>query len=216
MKRKRIVLLILLVILLSLAIAIVIKAILPKDNITEPAKPVIYLYPKEVIQIEVELEYDGELTCTYPKYEKRWSVLAKPNGTIINIKDGREYSYLFWEGKCDFTWNIEEGFVIEGENTLDFLQEKLEFMGLTPKEYNEFIVYWLPMMQENKYNLIYFSKEEYEEIAKLNIEPQPDSILRVFMVYKALDSPIDIPEQELESFIRKGFCVIEWGGTEIK
>lgn len=70
-------------------------------------------------------------------------------------------------------------------------------------------------MQDNKYNLVYFAEEEYEEIAELLIDPQPDSILRVFMVYRALDMPIDIEEQELEPFEREGFTVVEWGGTEI-
>jgi hypothetical protein len=41
-------------------------------------------------------------------------------------------------------------------------------------------------------------------------------MLRVFMVWKKLDKKIDIPEQKIEKFNRKGFSVIEWGGTEIK
>jgi hypothetical protein len=89
-------------------------------------------------------------------------------------------------------------------------------MGLTPKEYNEFIVYWLPQMQGNKYNLIHFEGEKYEEIAKLNITPKPDSLLRIFMVYKALDKPVKVEEQKVISFKREGFTVVEWGGTEIK
>ena len=41
-------------------------------------------------------------------------------------------------------------------------------------------------------------------------------ILRVLMLFKSLDNPIDIKEQELESFVRSGFTVVEWGGTEVK
>lgn len=216
MKRKHVIISILSAILLSIVIVtIYVKVILFKTEEIYYEKPVIYLYPEVASEIEIKLDYDGDLIFTYPKYEGAWNVLANSDGTIFDLDDGREYSYLFWEGKSDFIWNIEEGFVVEGIKTLEFLQEKLEYMGLNAKEYNEFIVYWLPRMQENKYNLIYFAKEEYEDIAKLNIKPKPDSILRVFMVYKALDNPIDIPEQELDSFNRKGFSVIEWGGTEI-
>ena len=111
---------------------------------------------------------------------------------------------------------MSEGFVVKGEDTKEFLQEKLEYMGLTAKEYNEFIVYWLPKLQENKYNLIYFAGEEYNENAKLEITPTPDSILRVMMVYKPLDKHIEIKEQKLEKWERKGFAVVEWGGTEVK
>lgn len=52
-------------------------------------------------------------------------------------------------------------------------------MGLTPKEYNEFIVYWLPQMQKNKYNYITFQNEAYTGSAVLNINPKSDSMLRV-------------------------------------
>lgn len=135
---------------------------------------------------------------------------------MINIEDGREYSYLYWEGRSKEEWEMSEGFVVKGEDTKEFLQEKLEYMGLTAKEYNEFIVYWLPKLQENKYNLIYFAGEEYDENAKLEITPTPDSILRVMMVYKPLDKPIEIKEQKLEKWERKGFAVVEWGGTEVK
>lgn len=180
------------------------------------SKPVIYLYPTEEQVINVNLEFDGDLICTYPEYNDGWEVVAKPNGILTNLSDSKEYSYLFWEGVYDNNWDIKEGFVVEGEKTAEFLQEKLKDMGLLPKEYNEFIVYWLPHMKDNKYNLIHFAKQKYEELAKLEITPKPDSILRLFMVYKPLDKYIEIKEQEISQFKRTGFTVIEWGGTELK
>jgi len=96
------------------------------------------------------------------------------------------------------------------------LQEKLAFLGLTPQEFNEFIVYWLPLMNNNKYNLITFAGIAYEEIAPMHITPNPDSVLRVFMVFKSLDSFMEVQPQELKSFKRKGCAVVEWGGTELK
>ncbi|WP_346876729.1 MULTISPECIES: hypothetical protein [unclassified Clostridium] len=179
-------------------------------------KPVIYLYPTSEQSVSVKLDYNGELTCTYPEYKDGWNVIAEPDGTLTNIGDKRKYSYLYWEGISKNQWDMSKGFVVKGEDTEEFLQEKLEYMGLTPREYNEFIVYWLPIMQENKYNLITFAGEDYENIAELNITPKPDSILRVMMLFKSLDKPIEIEEQEVKSFERKGFTVIEWGGTEVK
>ena len=96
------------------------------------------------------------------------------------------------------------------------MQNTLEKIGLTPKEYNEFIVFWYPKMKDNKYNLIKFAEEEYTKTAPLTINPRPDSMLRVFMVYKPLDNFINIKPQEIKPFIREGFTVVEWGGTEIK
>jgi hypothetical protein len=178
-------------------------------------KPVIYLYPTSEQDISVKLDFKGKLTCTYPEYEGEWKVKAQPNGTLTNISDKKEYSYLYWEGISNNKWDMSKGFVVKGTDTRKFLQEKLEYLGLTPKEYNEFIVYWLPIMQENNYNLITFAGKEYEDIAALKITPEPDSILRVMMVFKPLSTPVDVAPQELKPFIRKGFSVIEWGGTEV-
>ena len=178
-------------------------------------KPVIYLYPEGTTNVSVELEYDGDLAVTYPAYDNGWNVTAEPDGTLTNHADGREYSYLFWEGEGYGEMDFSEGFVVKGEDTVSFLQDKLSEMGMTPREYNEFIVYWLPYMQDNAYNLISFQWENYDESAKLNITPEPDNMLRVFMAFKALEEPIDIPEQNLPTLQRDGFTVVEWGGTEV-
>jgi len=178
-------------------------------------KPVIYLYPTSEQIVSVKLDYKGKLTCTYPEYKDEWKVKAKPNGTLTNIEDNREYSYLYWEGISNNKWDMSKGFVVKGSETVKFLQEKLEYLGLTPREYNEFIVYWLPIMKENKYNLITFAGEDYENIAGLNITPRPDSILRIMMVFKPLNKYIKVEEQELKPFTRKGFTVVEWGGTQV-
>lgn len=89
-----------------------------------------------------------------------------PDGTLYDRFDGREYSYLFWEGTCPGAYDLSKGFVVKGEDTKDFLQEKLAFLGLTPREYNEFIVYWMPLMQDHPYNLISFQQEAYTDLAR--------------------------------------------------
>ena len=179
-------------------------------------KPVIYLYPTEQTDVSVNLTLNGEFTCTYPEIGNGWQVTAQPDGTLTNLKDGREYSYLYWEGELNESYDMSQGFVVKGSDTAAFLQEKLSYMGLTPREYNEFIVYWLPLMQENPYNLITFQGDKYTSQAPLDIQPKPDSVLRVMMAYKPLDKPVDIPEQKLEQFERHGFAVVEWGGCEVR
>lgn len=179
-------------------------------------KPVIYLYPQKETNVNVKLDYNGELTITYPEYkEDGWDVTAQPDGTLTDLETGKEYSYLFWEGVDNIDYDMSEGFVVEGEDTAEFLQEKLSYMGLTPREYNEFIVFWLPKMKDNKYNLIKFQGTQYTDNAKLTVSPKPDSELRIFMTWKALDEKIEIPTQILSTFQRKGFAVVEWGGMEL-
>lgn len=174
-------------------------------------KPVIYLYPQYEQEVNVKLDLDGKFTFTYPEYNNGWTVTAKPDGTIIS--DGKEYSYLFWEGEMtSFKPDFKEGFVVKGSESAEFLRATLEKMGLTPREYNEFIVYWVPKLQKNEYNKVYFALEEYEECARLDITPKPDSVLRVFMVYEKADKDVVLPKQELKPFERNGFTVIEWGG----
>ncbi len=180
------------------------------------AKPVIYLYPETEIEVSVRLDFSGKLTCTYPAYNDGWKVLAKPDGTLLVPDTGREYSYLFWEGVTDTEYDMSEGYVVEGEKTAAFLERVLSEMGLVPREYNEFIVYWLPKMQNNAYNLITFQKEAYTDSAKLEITPEPDSLLRIFMVYKPLAEPVQVKEPVIVPFERVGFTVVEWGGSEIK
>ena len=178
-------------------------------------KPVIYLYPEKETEVSVKLDFDGKLAYTYPALNNGWNVLAKPDGTLTNLADGSTHYYLFWEGTARPEWTYEKGFVVKGSETESFLRENLAKMGLTPREYNDFITYWVPKMQENPYNLISFSGEEYSEIAKLTVNPKPDSVIRIHMMWKALDEPIEIEPQVLPVYKREGFTLVEWGGTEL-
>ena len=181
-----------------------------------PAKPVIYLYPEQTTEVAVQLDYvTGELTCTYPAYNDGWTVTAAPDGTLTDA-NGQTYNYLYWEGEGTEPYDFAEGFCIAGTDTAAFLEGALAQLGLTRREANEFIVYWLPQMEVNPYNLITFQQEAYTDAAKLTVTPAPDSVLRVFMAWKPLQKPVDIPAQTLPAFERHGFAVIEWGGTQLK
>ena len=103
-----------------------------------------------------------------------------------------------------------------GEDTAAFLEGALEQLGLTEREANEFIVYWLPRMEGNAYNLVSFQNEAYTDSAALTIDPAPDTLIRVFMAWKPLSTAVTIEEQELKPVERNGFTVVEWGGTEVR
>ena len=181
-------------------------------------KPVIYLYPENETDVHVEVELtEADLSTTYPKYNNGWDVIAKPDGSLVNKADGTHHRYLFWDAvNCRTEFDLSKGFCVAGSDTENFLKEKLSYMGLTEDEMNEFIVYWLPKMEHNKYNLISFQSDKYTDSAKLNITPAPDSMLRVFMTYASLEEAVDIEPQELSTFERSGFTVVEWGGSEVK
>lgn len=177
-------------------------------------KPVIYLYPKEKTDVSVNLDYSGQITVTYPEYNDGWKVTALPDGTLYD-ENGNEYSYLFWEGESNTKYDFSKGFCVKGEDTAEFLRYALSELGLTPREYNEFIVFWLPKMQNNKYNIISFQSDCYTDSAILSVSPEPDTVIRVFMAYYSSEKPVEIKEQELSVPPRNGFTVIEWGGTKV-
>ena len=182
-----------------------------------PKKPVIYLYPEQETDVHVELELtESELNTTYPKYDNGWDVTAYPDGMLLNKADGSHHKYLFWDAvNCRTRFDFSKGFCVAGSDTESFLKEKLTYMGLNEQEMNEFIVYWLPLMEHNAYNLISFQGDAYTNSAKLKITPTPDSECRVFMAYVPLENAVAIEPQQLETFERKGFSVVEWGGAEV-
>ena len=178
-------------------------------------KPVIYLYPEEETDVSVTLAYDGTLTCTYPNYKTGWHVSAKPDGTLTD-EDGQTYRYLYWEGTSGTDYDFSTGFCVSGEDTAAFLENALTQLGLNREEANEFIIYWLPQMQDNAYNLISFQQDVYTDSAKLTVDPVPDTLLRVFMAWQPSEKFVDLPAQELSAPERTGFTVVEWGGCAVQ
>lgn len=183
-------------------------------------KPIIYLYPENEIQINVKLGYPELATCVYPEYDLKsgWNVLAKTNGDLIDLNTNRNLYALYYESKNKKEYNVTDGgFVVSREDTVKFLEEKLEILGLNDREAEEFIIYWLPKLQENEYNYIRFaSMDEINENMPLEFSQQPDTLIRILMTYKGLNAPIQVKEQMLEKIERKGFTAVEWGGSEIK
>ena len=157
----------------------------------------------------------GDLTCTYPAYDGAWRVAAAPDGTLTD-ENGQTYRYLYWEGVDNIQYDFSEGFCVPGSETAAFLEDALAQLGLTRAEANEFIIYWLPQMEQNAYNLISFQQETYTDAAKLTITPQPDTLLRVFMAWKPLTKAVEIAPQTLTAPERTGFTAVEWGGAKVQ
>lgn len=188
----------------------------PNCNPNISYKPIIYLYPNEEMNVHVKLGRPELLTTTYPKYNNGWNLTAYPNGILKN-SDGKEFYGLYWEGINNIQSDFIDGFVVKREDTISFLEEKLSILGLNERESNEFIIYWLPKLEENKYNLIRFeSIGVVNKQMPLYIDPKPDTIIRVFMEYKGINNNMYIAEQKLYSPKRRGFTAVEWGGSLIR
>jgi hypothetical protein len=186
------------------------------------AKPAIYLYPISRTQIKIIHQFKGKIVNTYPIYNNGWNVIAEPNGKLLNNSDNREYNYLFWDGILDFPkehYEFKEGFVVENEKLIEFFQNKLEKIGLTAYEINDFIVYWLPILNQNEYNIIRFRiNDNIDESSFLEVIPKPDTQIRVFMEFKGIKNRQDylnLKEQYIVKIQRDGFTLVEWGGANI-
>ena len=176
-------------------------------------KPVLYLYPEKQTNIKVNFAHEDYLTTTYPKFNKEWNVIANPNGDLYDSNNNYYYA-LYWEEKDYKKVNFNEGFYVSSSNAINFLEEKLTILGLNPKEKNEFIMYWLPILENNKHNLIYFElTENLQSDNELIITPKPDTLIRIRMHVKKIDKETDIKEQQLIKQERIGYTAVEWGGV---
>lgn len=126
----------------------------------------------------------------------------------------KDFDYLAYDEFIDSNFVIDEGFIVKGSNVKYFLQNTLSKYGVKKEEMNEFVSAYTLEMEKNEYNLISFKNELLDEYFKLEITPTPDTISRIFMVYKALDKPINIPEQEIVPMERGNTSVIELAAME--
>lgn len=179
-------------------------------------KPIIYIYPDNEMDLTIKLKNGNALTYTYPKYDNIWNIHVDTTGNIYDYKTNRNYYALYWEAIDTTEINMNEGFVVEGKDTVKFLEEKLEYLGLNEREINEFIIYWIDKLENNKYNYIRFrTTEEVNKYMPLEFSKNPDTLIRIIMDYKPLTEKINVNEQKLEKVVRNGYTVVEWGGRKI-
>ncbi|MDP2387252.1 MAG: hypothetical protein Q8M29_12820 [Bacteroidota bacterium] len=182
-------------------------------------KPVIYVYAPETTQVKIKLTPKGAFNFTYPEYKNGWGFKATPNGDLITANS--IYPYLFWDGPLNINTNdinMKEGYHIGKDQLLNFFETKLTMMGLNAKEKADFITYWYPLMSKhNSYVIRFLFNEDYNKYAAMTIDPKPDTIFRVFMMWEPVNEKAEITkltEQKIPRVNRKGLTVIEWGGTE--
>lgn len=186
-------------------------------------KPVIYLYADAPLDVELTLVPRGDFIFTYPLYNDGWKVKVLGKGQIeVNHKD---YPYLFWESKqenLNFLHDSNgsvEGYFINTDSTILFLENKLQSLGLNATEMTDFITYWAPRLIKKPFATVQFIiDEDYDrEIGQLKSSIKPDSQRRIFMIFKGSDfstSPNFLVEPTWNKFERSGFTRIEWGGAE--
>lgn len=182
------------------------------------AKPAIYLYPTQTTDITIKVVPNGKLTFTYPAYGDGWNVTADSEGYITNKADGKIYNYLWWDS---YTYNLDipnDGFVVATSEIHTFLDKKLLEMNLNTKEISEFKAYWIPKIQneDSKYVFVTFLfNNDVNQIAQLSVNPKPDNMFRVFMLYKPVSKQYIVKPLIIQKADRTGYALIEWGGAKL-
>ncbi|CAG5077943.1 hypothetical protein CRYO30217_00522 [Parvicella tangerina] len=207
---------------------IVMEIYLPDEEMEVVEKPVVYLYNnKEPLDASVQVDTDMEMIFSYPQLNKNNSWNVNVNAEGIRTENGSKYPYLFWEAETkgyEFYTRREGlilGQIIKTDTAVPYLENKLTSLHLNSTEITDFITYWGPRLQQMEYALIQFkTDEEVDDIAHLNITPQPDWIRRVYMVFTGFEKEpalkvLDVSPMEEGLVKREGFHVVEWGGSEI-
>lgn len=178
----------------------------------EMGKPVIYLYPTQEQKTFVLPKPENGVTVSEPALGNGWNVTAFPNGKIVD-EAGKVWPYLFWEGFSNLE-TPKEGFLLHQDGLGAFFDEKLSLIGLNAQEITDFKDFWMKKLNEDKFYFISFvSQAELDKHAPLQVEPKPDTAIRVFFDYSTSDKPFAFTEQTLERGpARNGFTLVEWGG----
>jgi hypothetical protein len=186
--------------------------------LAEKCKPVIYLYPEEETDLHVEVEPNIGFTKTIPEYKSGWDVTAYPDGTVIDRETGDNYDYLYWAGLVDGYPLIEEGWVVAQKDLPAFFDYSLPLYGLQGEEITDFTEYWIDDMNEAPYYAVSFVEQSIiDELSPLSIDKEPDVVVRVLMTAMPLNRPIKLHVPQLPEIPeRRGFTVIEWGGTILR
>jgi hypothetical protein len=182
-------------------------------DISAAEKPVIYIYPEEAAQFQVNLIFKNNtiLTESIPEYKNGWDVFAEKSGKIDN-----KYDYLFYETSMGSLPDLLPGWCIIQEDIKKELPKILHKLGLNEKETTDFMEYWIPRFNEHEfYNFNLLINEQLDNYVELDITPKPDSILRLLFFFEGCNEYEKLPTPRYTEFKRIGTTVVEWGGVMI-
>ncbi|BGP11920.1 hypothetical protein JCM10049v2_007840 [Rhodotorula toruloides] len=179
-----------------------------------------------------------------------WTVSAQPDGSLVDVASGLELKYLFWEAEAyKTTAPFPSHFAFDPSNPsldasngralpfaafLAHLDKTLAALSLHTAARNDFITYWLSHFNRIRdagqhIGFRFLAQSDYERAARLDVDPKPDVVTRVFLLFKGVDA-VEASEwkklDEIDWVKEVGvqvdkvtdeslFRVLEWGGMEV-
>ncbi|KAH6886076.1 ubiquitin family-domain-containing protein [Coprinopsis sp. MPI-PUGE-AT-0042] len=193
-----------------------------------------------------------------------WIVQALPEGSLRETQTGLDVSYLYWEAATKVldlwspppsplangsvhtvetfipnhpTLNDSSSVLVSLQELTPYLDKALLALGLHTEARTSFITYWLPSFNKHKnVALRFLPQEAYEKAAPLDVQPKPDVVARIFMLFQGIeDADLEYwrgaaqrAEESVEVWAEvvgidkarvldpSSFRVIEWGGMEVR
>ncbi len=185
-------------------------------------KPVIYAYSENPIDFTLKLIPQGVLTFTYPELpaDNTWKMKTDGSGNLT-AANGSNYPYLFWESNQNAylirNKKSNSNEIVAQNALISYLEKNLTVLGLNAKERTDFITFWAPKLQKFKIIQVqFFVDENCEVIGELEINPKPDQLRRVYAIFNevtVISNQFTPKTLEIKTLKRKGFTVLEWGGS---
>ncbi|KAJ7187725.1 hypothetical protein GGX14DRAFT_547135 [Mycena pura] len=143
----------------------------------------------------------------------QWNVRTHLDGNLTELNTGLDVAYLFWEAHTNdgippsppaspvvpqsntalsfspLTSDLSpaDAVLIAVRDITPYLDKVLLALGLHTEARTSFITYWLPSLLRHKHVALRFVPQAaYETAASLDIEPVPDVVTRVFMLFKGI------------------------------
>lgn len=176
----------------------------------EYCKPNIYLYPEETTELAITLSFPhgGEVTVSDPDYGDGWQVTVTPDGII----DGR-YGYLFYEADGPDRFQRDTAWRIERDELEPFFRADMADAGFRGREIDDFVDYWLPILDRcPAYDIYPQTNIEIDEHVLVNFSQVPDIFIRYYYLIGCADGePTFITPAPHTPVERTGFTALEWG-----
>ncbi|GAA5912041.1 hypothetical protein JCM8208_006466 [Rhodotorula glutinis] len=212
------------------------------------------LYP--VVDINKDVVEGGE-GDEQVQERVEWVVAAERDGSLVELSSRLELSYLFWEATSTGivtsssspseaqqvelepsfypsspSLDASNGPVLTFSPFLAHLNAALSSLTLHTSARNDFLSFWMPhfsrIRDAGKDVLFRFVPQaEYARAAELEVEPKPDIVTRVFLLFKGVEAgtasdqsaaEVDWPSvvgvDEVKARDVSLFRVLEWGGME--
>jgi hypothetical protein len=177
------------------------------------AKPNIYIYPENNIELDVSISFPegGNVTTSIPEYGFGWKNLQiDPKG---NINDN--YYYLFYEAVNPELYQDRSGWIVRQENLESFFIKNLIQTGFEGQEIADFIDYWIPLLMDYPYYAIYPQyTDQLNKMSVLEFSKEPENLLRLNYFVDGIQDTWgleNLKEPDIPVFARNGFTVVEWG-----